>query len=178
MPAQQKCPGRLVEPPVEKMTDQSSLLRMFAGEWTGAGTGGFPGIEPFEYIEILSFTFDESRPLVLHYVQKTSRRSAGQTVYVPSHWESGFLRLLSETEVEIVNAQSGGRLEALTGTLEVTVTGVILRLESKALANDPRMQATARLITLNANQLHYTVHMRTNAVPEMALHLEATLTRQ
>jgi len=160
------------------MTDQTSLLRMFAGEWTGAGTGGFPGIEPFEYIEILSFTFDELRPLVLHYVQKTSRRSAGQTDYVPSHWESGFLRLLSDTEVEIVNAQSGGRLEVLAGSLEITQTGVILRLESKAFANDPRMQATTRLITLSSDQLHYTLHMRTTAVQEMALHLEATLTRR
>ncbi len=160
------------------MTDQSSLLKMLAGEWTGTGNGGFPGIEPFEYIEILTFTFDESRPLILHYEQKTSRRRAGQTDYVPSHWESGFLRLLSDTEVEIANAQSGGRVEVLTGTLEVTRTGVILRLESKAFANDPRMQATTRLITLNANQLHYAVHMRTSAVPETALHLEATLTRR
>jgi hypothetical protein len=160
------------------MTDQSSLLKMFAGEWTGAGNGGFPGIEPFEYIEILTFALDESRPLILHYLQKTSRRRPGQTDYVPSHWESGFLRLLSDTEVEIANAQSGGRVEVLTGTLELTLTGVILRLESKAFANDPRMQAATRLITLNANQLHYTVRMRTSAVPETALHLEATLTRR
>jgi hypothetical protein len=160
------------------MTDQTSLLSMFAGEWTGAGAGGFPGIEPFEYIEILSFTFDESRPLVLHYVQKTSRRNTGQTDYVPSHWESGFLRQRSETEIEIVNAQSGGRVEVLAGSLEITRSGVILRLESTAFANDPRMQATTRLISLNADQLHYTLHMRTAAVPELTLHLEATLTRR
>jgi hypothetical protein len=40
------------------------------------------------------------------------------------------------------------------------------------------MQAATRLITLNVNQLHYTLHMRTSAVPETALHLEATLTRR
>jgi hypothetical protein len=160
------------------MTEQSSLLRMFAGEWTGTGRGGCPGVEPFEYVEILSFLFDESRPLILQYMQKTSRRSAGQTDYVPSHWETGFLRLLSDTEVELVNAQSSGRLEVLGGSLETTSAGAVLRLESRAFANDARMQAATRLITLNVNQLHYTLHMRTTAVPETALHLEATLTRR
>lgn len=160
------------------MADQTDLLKLFAGAWAGGGNGEFPGIEPFEYLEDLSFNWDEGRPMILHYLQKTIRRSTGQSEYVPSHWETGFLRLLPDSQVEIGNVQSGGRLEALAGSLEATPNGLVLRLESTAFANDTRMQAATRLITLSGEQLHYVVHMRTSAVPEMALHLEANLTRK
>jgi hypothetical protein len=160
------------------MADQADVLKLLAGEWSGAGNGEFPGIEPFEYLEDLSFHFDERRPALLHYLQKTSRRNAGQGAYVPSHWETGFLRMLPDSRVEIGNVQSGGRLEALAGSLEMTSTGAVLRLESTSFANDTRMQAAARLITLSGEHLHYLVHMRTSAVPEMALHLEANLIRK
>jgi hypothetical protein len=50
--------------------------------------------------------------------------------------------LLPNGEVELINTQGSGRLERLTGSLEQTETGLILRLKSTAFLNDPRMVET------------------------------------
>lgn len=156
------------------MNDQE-LLGMLIGEWSGTGLGEFPTIEAFEYQETISFAGDH-RPF-LHYEQKTKRRNVGQMEYKPSHWESGFLRLLSNGEVELINAQGSGRLERLAGRLEETETGLVLRLQSTAFLNDPRMVSTSRIITLDGNNMHYIQTMYTTAVPGPAPHVEARLKR-
>jgi THAP4-like, heme-binding beta-barrel domain len=155
--------------------NNQDLLRLLIGEWSGSGRGEFPTVEPFEYLETLTFAGDH-RPF-LHYEERTKRRSAGQADYIPSHWESGFLRLLPDGEVELINTQGSGRLERLTGSLEGTETGLILRLQSTAFLNDPRMVETSRTITVDGNKMHYTQNMYTTAVPGPAHHVEATLNR-
>lgn len=152
------------------------ILGLLVGEWTGAGRGEFPTIDPFEYLETLRFTSDD-RPF-LHYEQKTQRRSAGQTDYVPSHWESGFMRLLSDGSLELINAQSGGRLELMIGSLESTKAGLSLRFKSAAFFNDPRMLESSRAITVEGDTLHYILNMGTTAVPQSVHHVEATLKRK
>jgi len=156
---------------------ENALLKMLAGEWTGAGIGLYPTIEPFEYLETLRFALDE-KGANLHYEQKTRRRNIGQSDYVSSHWESGFLRLLADDQVEIVNVQIGGRVEILTGSIENTSEGFVLRLKSSLFANDPRMQEATRTITLDKDSLHYSMYMQTTKVPNLAIHLEAQLLRQ
>lgn len=155
----------------------TNLLKLLAGEWAGTGLGDYPTIEAFEYLETLRFTLDKTRPL-LHYEQKTRRRNVGQTDFIPSHWETGFLYLLSDNQVEVANAQIGGRVEVLVGTIEPAPAGLVLRLQSSHFANDPRMQESSRTIMVNGDTLHYTMHMLTTKVPQLALHLEATLERQ
>jgi len=155
--------------------NNQDLLRLLIGEWSGTGQGEFPTIEPFEYLETITFSTD-GRPF-LHYEQKTKRRNAGQTDFIPSHWESGFLRLLPNGQVELVNAQGSGRLERLAGSLEGTQAGLILRLQSTAFLNDPRMVETSRTITVEGNSMHYTQTMHTTAVPGPAHHVEARLKR-
>lgn len=155
----------------------TNLLKLLAGDWKGTGLGEYPTIESFEYLETLCFTMDETRPL-LHYEQKTSRRNRGQTDFIPSHWETGFLALRPDNQVEVANAQVGGRLEVLAGTIEPAPAGLVLRLQSSGFANDPRMQESSRTITVNGDSLHYTMHMQTNKVPQLVLHLEARLERQ
>jgi hypothetical protein len=155
--------------------NNQELLLLLIGEWSGTGRGEYPTIEPFEYLETISFAADH-RPF-LHYEEKTKRRNAGQTDYVPSHWESGFLRLLANGEVELINTQGSGRLERLTGSLEQTETGLILRLKSTAFLNDPRMVETSRTITVEGNSMHYTQTMYTTAVSGPAHHVEARLDR-
>lgn len=157
------------------MTDQN-ILYVLLGEWSGTGRGEFPTIEPFEYVETLSFATD-GRPL-LHYEQKTKRRRSGESDYVPSHWESGFIRLLPDGKIELTCAQNGGRLEKLTGSIEETGTGLILHLKSADFLNDIRMLETSRTITLEGDRLLYTQNMRTNAVTAMTFHIEAILERK
>jgi nitrobindin-like protein len=155
--------------------NQQDLLHLLIGEWSGTGKGEFPTIEPFEYLEALTFAGDH-RPFV-HYEEQTKRRNSEQADYIPSHWESGFIRLLPNGEVELINTQGSGRLERLAGSLEGTETGLILRLQSTAFLNDPRMVETSRTITVDGNSMHYTQTMHTNAVPEPAHHVEASLKR-
>jgi len=155
--------------------NNQNTLQLLLGEWSGTGRGEFPTIEPFEYLETIRFSSD-GRPFI-HYEQKTKRRSMGQTDYIPSHWESGFIRLLPSGEVELTSAQTGGRLERLTGSLEQTGTGIILRLRSTGFLNDPRMLKTSRTIILEGDTLHYIQEMHTTAVPQPAKHLEARLNR-
>jgi THAP4-like, heme-binding beta-barrel domain len=155
--------------------NQHDLLCLLIGKWTGTGRGEFPTIEPFEYLETLTFVGDH-RPFV-HYEETTQRRSAGQTDYVPSHWESGFLRLLPDGEVELINTQGSGRLERLAGSLEQTETGLILHLKSTAFLNDPRMVETSRTITIEGDDMHYSQTMHTTASREPAHHVEARLKR-
>ncbi len=154
-----------------------SLLYQLSGEWAGTGRGEFPAIQPFEYQESLRFEMDPGRDLI-HFEQKTQRRDSSRENFVPSHWESGFIRPLTESEIEVVNSQGGGRLEILTGTIEQSPGGFLLLLRSKAFLNDPRMLESERAITLNGAQLHYRIDMRTSAVPHLTHHVEAVLTRQ
>jgi hypothetical protein len=155
--------------------NNQNILQLLVGKWSGTGRGEFPTIEPFEYLETVQFVSDD-RPF-LHYEQKTRRRNSEQADYISSHWESGFIRLLPNEEVELINAQSGGRLERLTGSLEQTETGMILRLQSTAFLNDPRMLETSRTIMAQGDTLHYALNMHTTAVPQRAHHVEATLKR-
>ena len=156
----------------------SNILEILAGVWAGAGLGEYPTIESFEYRETLRFVPAETSPK-LFYEQKTRRRPVGSdSNFVASHWESGFIRPLDDNGVEFANAQIGGRVEVLTGTAEPTPTGLVLRLKSALLANDPRMQESTRTITVEGDTLHYTMYMQTTKVPHLAIHLEATLQRQ
>ena len=130
--------------------NNQDLLHLLVGHWSGTGRGEFPTIEPFEYLETITFAAD-GHPF-LHYEQQAKRRNAGQSDFIPSHWESGFLRLLLTGEVELVNAQGSGRLERLVGLLEETEQGLILTLHSTAFLNDPRMVETSRRIIVEGNR--------------------------
>ena len=157
------------------MTDQN-ILHILLGEWSGTGRGEFPTIESFEYSETLNFATD-GRPL-LHYEQKTKRRPNGESDFVPSHWESGFIRLLPDGKIELTCAQNGGRLEKLTGSIEETATGLNLHLKSADFLNDARMLGTSRTITVEGECLNYTQNMHTNAVDALTFHIEAKLERK
>lgn len=157
--------------------EKHKLLEMLIGQWAGTGQGEYPTIEPFEYLETLNFDGD-GRPSFLHYETKSQRRRAGQAEFVPSHWESGFIRILPTGEVELLNTQSSGRLERLVGSLEQTETGLLLQLHSSGFLNDPRMVETSRTIVVEGNTMHYSQSMHTNAIAEQAHHVKARLERK
>ena len=152
-------------------------LKLLAGQWHGKGLGEYPTIASFEYLETLNFTLHEARPL-LHYVQNTHRFNSEAGDYVPSHWETGYLRWLEADRIEMANAQIGGRVEVMTGTIEETAGGgLVVRLRSTHFANDERMAGATREFTLEEGILRYTQHMQTTKVPNLTLHLEAVLQR-
>ena len=69
-------------------------------------------------------------------------------------------------------------IEVMKGAIEATTAGLVLRLHSTHFANDERMGAATRTITVTGDTLHYIMHMQTTKVLELTLHLEATLRRQ
>jgi hypothetical protein len=94
---------------------------------------------------------------------------------VPSHWEVGFWRVLPSGEIEMLNAQGGGRVEVLHGTYELGREGLVLNFQSLLVANDPRMDRTTRQFVLQGSPLHYTMHMSTTKIPDLTVHVGATL---
>lgn len=127
-------------------------------------------------MDLLRFEVDESYPQ-LHYEQRTWLLADDQ----PSHWESGFMRVLEGGVLELSNAQSGGRVEVLRGRATVDGKGELtLELDSLALGNDPRLRRTRRLIRVRGDTLHYVQWMTTwtTETPKLLEHLEARLRRQ
>ena len=154
----------------------SLVLAPLLGIWRGNGSGEFPTIPSFEYHEELEFLPVEGRALV-RYNQRTWRRTETDE-YTPSHQETGFWRVLPEGEIEILNAQSGGRVEVSRGKLEQATDGFILRLQSVTVANDVRINKIEREFRLRADTLEYTMAMSTTTVPTLTRHTHATLSRE
>jgi hypothetical protein len=152
------------------------VLDRLEGTWRGDGSGYFPTIEAFDYRETL--TFERRDETTIFYEQRTEKRLRGQTAFLTSHWESGFLRALEDESLELTNAQSGGRSEVLIGGIEFTDRVIRLNFVSKALTNDGRMVASMRAFEIENDTLRYQMKMRTTLVAELTPHLEAVLRRE
>lgn len=148
---------------------------LLEGTWTGEGRGEYPTITSFEYRETLTFTRRDETSLA--YEQRTQKRYDVNSEFLVSHWESGFIRVLESGELEMVNAQSGGRSEVLIGRIEALGTTTRIYFVSKALTNDPRMICTARTFQLEGDTLRYEMKMQTTRVDRLTSHLKITLHR-
>jgi len=145
------------------------------GTWQGEGRGGYPTINSFDYREKLIFT--RKNDSTLAYDQRTEKRMSGTDDFVTSHWENGFIGILENGDLELVNAQSGGRGEVLTGKIELVYSIIRLHFTSKTLMNDARMVSTARIFELEGDQLRYETKMSTTKVPNLSRHLIISLER-
>ena len=140
----------------------------------GEGHGGYPTVTSFDYLETLTFTQRDEKTLA--YEQRTQKRYDGTTEWLPSHWESGFLRRLENGDVEMTCAQIG-RTEVLIGSVESADSMLRIHFVSKIITNDPRMVSSARTFEVVDNTLHYEAEMQTTAVDQLTKHLEITLRR-
>ena len=162
------------------MNTQSAIksiqtITVLQGTWQGEGRGQFPGVTSFAYRETLVFTRRDEKTLA--YEQRTQKLYDGQTEWLPSHWESGFIRVLESGELELTSAQIG-RTEVLSGSIEVVDTLFRIRFVSKTITNDPRMVSSARILELEGDTLRYTMEMQTIKVDHSAQHLKIALQRQ
>ena len=152
-------------------------LAKLHGSWKGKGNGKFPTIDSFEYEEHLDFEVNLSYPLI-HYEQKTVLLPSQE----PSHWESGFIRVLDDGMIEISNSQDSGRVEVLQGVMR-NLSNISDEYEmefvSIALANDPRLVNTRRVFKVTNNTLEYSKFMTTNTTekPMLLPHLHSILTK-
>lgn len=162
--------------------DPVGPLDMLVGTWAGEGRGFFPTIEPFGYLEEITFGTIPTKPF-LTYQQRTRHATEGR----PLHAETGYWRWLDPpgpdgaVAVEVVLAHPNGVAEILEGTWTTSgpASGALL-LASRAItltstAKDVR--ATRRRLVVEGDTLRYTVGMAAVGVA-LQDHLEAVLARR
>lgn len=140
----------------------------------GEGRGGYPTVTSFDYRETLTFTQRDEKTLA--YEQRTEKRYDGTTEWLPSHWESGFIRRLDNGDLEMTCAQMG-RTEVLIGAVDFVDGTFQIHFASKIITNDPRMVSSARTFELAGDTLRYEVEMQTTKVEQLTKHLEIALQR-
>lgn len=155
-------------------TTNIQLFDLLEGTWKGEGRGGYPTVTSFDYRETLTFTRRDEK--ILAYEQRAQKRYDGQTEWLVSHWENGFIRILESGELELTSAQIG-RVEVLIGTLEMQDNIFRIHFVSKIIMNDPRMVTSARRFELDGDTLRYEMEMQTTAVEQSVRHLEIKLHR-
>ncbi len=151
-----------------------AALAPLLGVWAGQGTGEYPTIAPFDYLE--EVTFGHVGKPFLSYAQKTKACDDGR----PMHAETGFLRVPSPGRVELVLAHPTGITEIDEGTLTVTGDTIVIDLDATTIgrtASAKEVTALGRSIRVDGDELVYTVRMGAVGQP-LQDHLTATLHRK
>lgn len=144
------------------------------GIWTGAGEGDYPTIDGFAYRERIEVTPVPGKP-VLAYRSATTAVDDGRGL----HGESGFFRLTGDGGVELVVAAAPGVVEACSGIVDASATGVEVELASDAVAGTAtakEVTATERTYRVEGDVLTYDISMAAVGQP-LTHHLHATLRR-
>ncbi|SRX95753.1 hypothetical protein [Stackebrandtia nassauensis DSM 44728] [Mycobacterium shimoidei] len=159
--------------PADLHPDLEALAPLL-GTWTGRGSGKFPTIEPFEYLEEVVFTH-VGKPF-LAYGQKTKAATDGK----PLHAETGYLRVPQPGHIELVLAHPSGITEIEVGTYEKSDGVIEIDLTASTIGLTPtakEVTALGRRIRIDGDELSYSVQM--GAVgQQLQNHLTAVLRRQ
>jgi THAP4-like, heme-binding beta-barrel domain len=151
-----------------------AVLAPLLGTWTGRGTGEYPTIAPFGYLE--EVTFGHVGKPFLAYSQRTRATDDGR----PLHAETGYLRVPSPGRIELILAHPTGITEILEGTLATSGPAIELELSATAIgrsASAKEVTALGRSFRIDGDELTYTVRMGAVGQP-LQHHLAATLNRK
>lgn len=151
------------------LTALASLL----GTWQGRGSGEYPTIEPFEYLEEVTFSH-VGKPFLI-YAQKTKTVVDG----LPLHAEAGYLRVPRDNQVELVLAHPSGITEIEVGRYVSDDTTLELELATTHVGLTPtakEVTSLARRFRIDGDELVYSVEMGAVGQP-LQHHLSATLQR-
>jgi hypothetical protein len=147
-------------------TDLSALV----GTWEGAGTGSYPTIHGFAYVESATFAVAPGKPFLV-YEQRTRAADDGR----PLHRESGFVRPGADGAVEWVIAQPTGHTEVSTGTFD----GTTLDMTTVGILTSPtalEVRQLRRRYVVEGDELRYELDMAAVGQP-LQRHLRASLRR-
>jgi THAP4-like, heme-binding beta-barrel domain len=151
-----------------------AVLAPLLGTWAGRGAGEYPTIEPFGYLE--EVTFGHVGKPFLTYGQRTKAEDDGR----PLHAETGYVRVPSAGRVELVLAHPTGITEVDEGTLSVQGATVEMELVATTIgrtASAKEVTALGRSIRVDGDVLIYTLDMGAVGQP-LQHHLTATLHRK
>lgn len=151
-----------------------AALAPLLGTWTGQGSGKYPTIPPFDYLEEVVFGH-VGKPF-LAYGQKTKAVADGK----PLHAETGYLRVPQPGHIELVLAHPSGITEIEVGTYAVTGDLIEMQMSTTTVGLTPsakEVTALGRSFRIDGDELSYTVQMGAVGQP-LQDHLSAVLHRQ
>lgn len=148
-------------------------LKFLLGDWEGAGVGGYPTIESFQFGQEISFTHIGKPYLV--YQSRTWRLDEEGNIGAPMATESGYWRPQGGGRIEVILAHPTGFAEIyvgeITGTRVELVTDVVARTQGAK-----QVTAGRRLYGLIGTDLGYAYDMAAMG-HELQSHLSAQLKR-
>ncbi|MEZ0367026.1 peroxynitrite isomerase [Mycobacterium sp. pUA109] len=150
-----------------------AALAPLLGTWSGRGSGVYPTIDSFDYLEDVVFGH-VGKPF-LSYGQKTKSAADG----LPLHAETGYLRVPQPGRVEWVLAHPSGITEIQVGTLAATGDVIELEMTAATIGLAPtakEVTALSRRYRLDGDELSYTLEMGAVGQPRQN-HLTAVLHR-
>ena len=151
-----------------------AALAPLLGTWSGQGSGKYPTIPSFDYLEEVVFGH-VGKPF-LTYGQKTKAVADGK----PLHAETGFLRVPQPGQIELVLAHPSGITEIEVGTYSVAGDLIEMQMSTTAVGLTPsakEVTALGRSFRIDGDELSYTVQMGAVGQP-LQDHLAAVLHRQ
>jgi hypothetical protein len=148
-------------------------LRFLLGRWEGAGVGGYPTIESFQFGQEISFSHN-GKPYLI-YVSRTWLLDADGAPGRPLAMEAGFWRPRPEGRLEVVLAHPTGIAEIYLG--EVTGTKIEMATDLVATTESAKdVRAGHRLYGLVGTDLAYAYDMAAQG-HALQPHLSAQLKR-
>lgn len=149
-------------------------LAPLLGTWQGRGSGEYPTIEPFDYLEEVTFSH-VGKPFLI-YGQKTRAATDG----APLHAETGYLRVPQAGHVELVLAHPNGITEIEVGTYATDGATIEVEMTTTQIGLTPTAKdvtSLGRRIRLDGDELSYSLQMGAVGQP-MQHHLGAVLHRR